>query len=69
MERGGSTGTEKSCFTAAELRAAIDRCEREVERRVRAHEPPERVYGARQGIETLYRMLEEAERDEHRRDA
>jgi hypothetical protein len=48
-------------WTANELRAAIDRCEREAERRIQAHEPPERVYGARQGIETLYRMLEEAE--------
>lgn len=56
-------------WTAAELRAAIDRCEQEAERRIRAHEPPERVCGARQGIEVLYRMLKEAENHEHGRDA
>lgn len=51
-------------WTAAELRAAIGRCEDEVARLVAEHARPEAIYSRRQGIDVLYILLREAERGE-----
>lgn len=54
-------------WTEEELRAAIERCEDDVARMVEARATPEEIYGRRQGIDVLYRLLEDASggRDSH----
>lgn len=56
--------TQPPAWTAAELRAAIGRCEDEVARLVAEHARPEAIYSRRQGIDVLYILLREAERGE-----
>lgn len=56
--------TQPPAWTAAELRAAIGRCEDEVARLVAEHARPEAIYSRRQGIDVLYVLLREAERGE-----
>lgn len=51
-------------WTAAELRECINRCEYECEAMVRAGASPDRLKGRREGIDRLYSMLYEAERNE-----
>ena len=46
-------------WTVDQIKAAIDEGTKELERRIRAHEPPEKIHGARQAMDTLYAMLEE----------
>lgn len=51
-------------WTAAQIKAAIDRCEKETEERIKRHESPERIADGRKHIDTLRRWLAEAERKE-----
>lgn len=53
-----------SWWSAAQLRAAIDRCERDTEAMIARHEPPEQIEGRRKGIEVLYRILGNLEKSE-----
>ena len=53
-----------SMFSSDKLRAAIERCNKECEAAISRHDKPERIECMRQGIETLHRWLERAERDE-----
>lgn len=46
-------------WTAEYIREKIDEGTKELERRIQAHEPPEKIHGARQAMDTLYAMLEE----------
>ena len=52
-------------WTAADIRAAIERCERETEAMVRAGAPPEAIYQHRKGITLLQAYLAKAEASEH----
>ena len=51
-------------WTSAQLREAIDHCEREVEDAIKEHMDPVRIYGMRESLDTLRRELIEAERRE-----
>lgn len=46
-------------WTAEYIRKKIDEGTKELEPRIQAHEPPEKIHGARQAMNTLYAMLEE----------
>lgn len=56
-------------FTSKELRAEIDRCNRECTTMVARHEAPEKIESRRRGIETLMRWLARAEERERREKA
>lgn len=51
-------------WTSAQLRDAIDLCEREVEKAIKEHMDPVRIYGMRESLGTLRYELREAERRE-----
>ena len=51
-------------FSSVKLREAIERCNKACADAIARHEAPERIECMRQGIETLHRWLERAERDE-----
>ena len=51
-------------WTAAQLRAAIDRGNAQVEAMIANRERPERIEGCRKGIEMLFLWLARAEREE-----
>lgn len=54
-------------WTAAQLRAAINRCEGDAEAAIARHEKPEIIEGKRKGIKMLYGWLARAEAEEHGR--
>lgn len=51
-------------WSAAKLREAIERCNRECEALIASHAPAEAIMGRRRGIEHLHKLLENAERVE-----
>ena len=51
-------------WSAAQLREAIERCNRECEALNASHAPAEAIMGRRRGIEHLHKLLENAERAE-----
>lgn len=51
-------------WSAAQLREAIERCNRECEALIASHAPTEAIMGRRRGIEHLHKLLENAERAE-----
>jgi len=51
-------------WTAEQLRAAIERCEQEVEWLVQHRARPEEIYHRRQGLDTMRRWLARAEEAE-----
>lgn len=48
-------------WTAAQLRAAIDRCEAEIETMIANHATPAAIEGRRRGVTRLHSLLRNAE--------
>lgn len=53
-------------WTASELKEAITRCEADCEAMIANGATPEQLYCRRAGIQTLYDMLSEVERNERK---
>ena len=49
-------------WTEDQIKAAIDRCEREVEQMIKRHATPKEIEARRSGLETMRRWLDKEDR-------